>query len=119
MNKVIFILLSAAMICGGAYIQFVHSNVSQADQALCESAYRQQFSTQPDVLEQFLPQCRHAATLVAMKAAEEGLAAQDVALQVSNANRSELIKTLIAFGLIGGGIGVLGAAFKRKKPVST
>lgn len=119
MNKVIFILLATAMICGGAYILFVHSNVSQADQALCESAYRQQFSAQPDVLEQFLSQCRHAATLVAMKATAEGLSAQDVAQQIATANRNELIKTMIAFGLIGGGVGVLGAAFRKKKLVIT
>lgn len=115
MKKIIYLCLAAALIGGGYFLEYVYTTVSDSDRITCEAAYREQLANQPEALEAFLKQCRSPATLIAMKANGGQLGAKEAAQQISAANRAELIKTIIAFGLIGGGIGAIGAVFARNK----
>ncbi|MGO4450481.1 hypothetical protein AB4Y96_16285 [Phyllobacterium sp. TAF24] len=115
MKKTIYLCLAAALIGGGYYLEYVYTAVSDTDREVCEAAYREQLANQPDILEAFLKQCRNPATLIAMRANGGQLGAKEAAQQMSAANRTNIIKTIIAFGLMGGGIGAIGATFARKK----
>jgi len=118
MKRPVFLLIAAAMIGAGYYINYVYTSVSKADQMACEEAFRQQFQGQPDTAEKFLHQCRNPAMIAAGKANAGELGGEEAAEIISSANRNNLIKTILGFGLMGGGIGAIGAAFTRKKKVT-
>lgn len=119
MKKAIYLCLAATLIGGGYYLEYVYAAVSDSDREVCEAAYREKLANQPDTLQAFLKQCGNPATLIAMRANGGQLGAKEAAQQISAANRTDLIKTIIAFGLIGGGIGAIGATLARKKQTAT
>jgi len=115
MKRFSFLLLAAAMFGGGYYLINIYTSVSPLDQAACEEGYRQQFAGQQDVIDSFLHQCRNPAVIIAGAANGNQISAEDAAAQMSAANRNHLIKLIAGYGLMGGGIGAVGAAFARKK----
>jgi hypothetical protein len=114
-KRIIYLFVAAIMIGSGYYINYVYTSVSSVDLAACETAYRQQFSEQPNMAERFIDQCRNPATIIASRANGGDLSAEEAAELISTANRNNLIKTILGFALMGGGIGAVGAAFTRKK----
>lgn len=114
MKRVIYLIFGVLLGASGYYLEYVHSSVSAADLAACEAAYRQQFATQPEMAEQFIEQCKNPATIIAGKANQGELGAEEAAEMISAANRNQLIKTMMAFGLMGGGIGAASTAFARQ-----
>jgi hypothetical protein len=118
-KKIIYLCLATVLFGGGYYLEYVYSTVSHLDRSACEAAYREQMKNRPEILEAFLDQCRDTATLIAMKANGGQLGAKEAAQQISEANRADLIRTLIAFGMIGAGIGAIGASFTGKKKTAT
>lgn len=103
------------MIGAGYYIGYVYSSVSPEDRAKCEAGFRQQLANQPEALDSFLEQCARPSTLIAMKANSGEIGAEAAAQQISSANWGAIFNKALAFCLIGGGIGAIGAAFARKK----
>lgn len=63
--------------------------------------------------------CRSPVTVIVMRANGGHLGAKEAAQQVSAANRTNLIKMIIAFRLMGGGIGAFSATFAGKKNATT
>jgi hypothetical protein len=115
MKKIICLCLGVAFVGGGYYLEYVYTSVADSDRKVCEIAYREQLVNQPNTLEAFLKQCRNPATIIAVRANSGELDATEAAQQISAANRSNLIKTIIAFGLMGGGIGAIGTSLLQRR----
>lgn len=115
MNKIIYLILAAALIGFGAYRQFGGAGVPAADQARCEQITRSIYGDQQEALATLLPKCNEPGVVAMLDARDSGADAQTAASNIASANRQDIVSILINCALIGGGIGALGAAFGARR----
>lgn len=115
MKSVVYLALAVVLIGAGSYRQFGMGGVSAEDQARCEGIIRAEYADSPDSIAQLVESCDEPGMVAMMDGRANSSSAEETAQSIASANSGDLISVLINCGLIGAGIGALGAAFGARR----